>query len=230
MLGMLLGSALLGGGIGALTGGKGGFGKGALIGAGGGLGASFLGGTSALSNLGSLFSGGASGGSGINLAGLFGKDSKSGKDSGLGSIANTFMQLMPSIISDQTQGLTGINESILKLKNERNQIRSSQVQSMMMRRARETMGTARTLLASTGFRPDIGSQTQLGDQSMMNLERNLAMEQLVASSGQLRSDIMQQQIKMKRDITPSKTGKKMFEIFGQPAISKGLKGLSSLFG
>ena len=110
----------------------------------------------------------------------------------MGSLGSSFASLLPSMFGSRSQG-SGIQRSILDLRNQRDQIRSEQRQTMMMQQARATMGTARSVMAGSGFRSGSGSQTALGQQSMMNLERDLSSQRLLDQTSAFTSAARQKQ-------------------------------------
>ena len=203
MLGGLLLGALMGGVSGAMGGGGlKGAAKGAISGAMGG----------AFGGAGGGMMGGLGGGGGM-MSSLFG---------GL-------MQNLPGMMGGGAQG-SGVDRSILQLGTQRAQTKSLQMQSMMMSRARSSIGTATALLAGGGFRGGVGSQTALYDQSMMNLARDISAQKYETRYGELMSGIEQSQQRLAEEQQASPLSSSLFETLVKPLASKGLSALGGMMG
>lgn len=131
-------------------------------------------------------------------------------------LAMTALQMAPEIIKGFQQKKQ--TRSILDFKNKQEEIKSFDMQSQMMQRARSSIGSANAFLAGSGF--SAGSARQIiPQQSMMNLNRDLMMQQHHLSFMKSMSDAS------KGPSGANIIGSAMFKHFGVPMISKGLDGM-----
>jgi hypothetical protein len=142
----------------------------------------------------------------------------------IATIAKTGMELLPSL----AQGMSGDrdNRTILDVQNKRSELQALQQQSEITKKARQTMATARSMMAGSGFQSGVGSQSIMTDESLSNMMQNIDISRYNFSSTGLAD-----QIKATGEFKDpySDFSKQFGSSVLKPLAKKGLKGLESLF-